>query len=668
MIQNENGIWLPDTGPTIFVKPTDQILSQRKLEGMKKLAEIKQWGLRNPTKFMERFIGVELLDVQNYTFMSSWDKMYALWLCTRNYGKSTLLALYYMTRGMLLNNCRCYICAGTSDQSIETFEKIVSIAKKEIESFTGLTDVFRNEVVINMNNSDGFIRNPAGFTYRLYNGSFVKTLNSNVNAKRGKRAEAVCFDECGWLEEEVFSVIEPYTAQDKNFKMGGGIDVTTLPQELPNQLLYTSSASSVDSYFYSKYKEYSKAMMYGSKQHFVADVNCEIMFNATYRGKVYPVPLLTKEKVDNALKENKEKGLREYYNQFTSDGGADAIIKRASFTKNSYITPPLLFNDTNQKRFMFAYDPARSLDNSVVNIGEIYEHPEKGLKLRIVNLENFMDVGLRKKTPMRTPEQILHLKQLILDYNGLVPDYDNIEKIYIDAGSGGGGVNIADFFMEDWYEEGHNGDSKFMHRGLIDREYSEEYIKLFPNAIDKIRLLEPTKYKSIIYEALIEMMSQDLIDFPAEYDNKGFLTIIETDEKKRESIRNQILEENKDKNLSAYKLEQMINEQLEDSDIAETRTYKLSPDEEIALVQIDNMKEEVVNMVRKKRESGRDSFELTKEKQFKLHDDRSYTLALLAYGLQELRKENMLKNKTKKHSRIAEMLPIKTHVIKKTIG
>lgn len=668
MIQNKNGIWLPDTGPTIFVKPTDQILSQRKLEGMKKLAEIKQWGLRNPTKFMERFIGVELLDVQNYTFMSSWDKMYALWLCTRNYGKSTLLALYYMTRGMLLNNCRCYICAGTSDQSIETFEKIVSIAKKEIESFTGLTDVFRNEVVINMNNSDGFIRNPAGFTYRLYNGSFVKTLNSNVNAKRGKRAECVCFDECGWLEEEVFSVIEPYTAQDKNFKMGGGIDVTTLPQELPNQLLYTSSASSVDSYFYAKYKEYSKAMMYGSKQHFVADVNCEIMFNATYRGKIYPVPLLTKEKVDNALKENKEKGLREYYNQFTSDGGADAIVKRASFTKNSYITPPLLFNDTNKKRFMLAYDPARSLDNSVVNIGEIYEHPEKGLKLRIVNLENFMDIGLRKKTPMRTPEQILHLKQLLLDYNGSAPDYDNIEKIYIDAGSGGGGVNIADFFMEDWYEEGHNGDPKFIHRGIIDKEYSEEYVKLFPNAIDKIRLLEPTKYKSIIYEALIEMMSQDLIDFPAEYDNKGFLTIIETDERKREAIRNQILEDNKDKNLSNYKLEQMISEQLEDSDIAETHTYKLSPDEEIALVQIDNMKEEVVNMVRKKRESGKDSFELTKEKQLKLHDDRAYTLALLAYGLQELRKENMLKNKTKRHSKIAEMLPIKTHVIRKTIG
>ena len=104
MKQTDSGIWVPDT-PTIFVKPTEEIISQRKMEGMQKLSEIKQWGLRNPTKFMERFIGVDLLDVQTYTFMNSWDKMYALWLCTRNYGKSTLLALYYMTRGMLLNNC-----------------------------------------------------------------------------------------------------------------------------------------------------------------------------------------------------------------------------------------------------------------------------------------------------------------------------------------------------------------------------------------------------------------------------------------------------------------------------------------------------------------------------------------------------------------------------------
>ena len=576
MKQTDSGIWVPDT-PTIFVKPTEEIISQRKMEGMQKLSEIKQWGLRNPTKFMERFIGVDLLDVQTYTFMNSWDKMYALWLCTRNYGKSTLLALYYMTRGMLLNNCRCYICAGTSDQSIETFEKIVSIAKNEIESFTGLTDVFRNEVVINMTNNDGFIRNPAGFTYRLYNGSFVKTLNSNVNAKRGKRAEAVCFDESGFLDEEVFQVIEPYTAQDKNFKMGGSVNVTTLPKELPNQLLYTSSASTTDSYFYKKYKEYSKAMIWGSKDHFVADINCEIMFNATYRGKIYPASLLTKEKVDNAMRENKEKALREYYNIFTSDGGADAIFKRSMIVKNSTIRPPIMFNDTKDRLFALAYDPARSMDNSFVLVGEYYKDSSDNWRMRIANGINFMDLSKKNKTPMRTPEQVKKLKQLILDYNGDgVDDYTNISNIFIDAGSGGAGVNIADYLMEDWYEEGHEGEQKYLHRGLIDKEQSSDYVKKFPNAVDKIKLLPPTMYKSIIYEAAIEMMRLDLIDFTAEYDNKGYLTMLDIDEKEMAKAKKDLIAKYKDKSMSKSELDRLVEEELQERNLASTKIYKLT--------------------------------------------------------------------------------------------
>jgi hypothetical protein len=665
MKQTDSGIWVPDT-PTIFVKPTEEIISQRKMEGMQKLSEIKQWGLRNPTKFMERFIGVDLLDVQTYTFMNSWDKMYALWLCTRNYGKSTLLALYYMTRGMLLNNCRCYICAGTSDQSIETFEKIVSIAKNEIESFTGLTDVFRNEVVINMTNNDGFIRNPAGFTYRLYNGSFVKTLNSNVNAKRGKRAEAVCFDESGFLDEEVFQVIEPYTAQDKNFKMGGSVNVTTLPKELPNQLLYTSSASTTDSYFYKKYKEYSKAMIWGSKDHFVADINCEIMFNATYRGKIYPASLLAKEKVDNAMRENKEKALREYYNIFTSDGGADAIFKRSMIVKNSTIRPPIMFNDTKDRLFALAYDPARSMDNSFVLVGEYYKDSSDNWRMRIANGINFMDLSKKNKTPMRTPEQVKKLKQLILDYNGDgVDDYTNISNIFIDAGSGGAGVNIADYLMEDWYEEGHEGEQKYLHRGLIDKEQSSDYVKKFPNAVDKIKLLPPTMYKSIIYEAAIEMMRLDLIDFTAEYDNKGYLTMLDIDEKEMAKAKKDLIAKYKDKSMSKGELDRLVEEELQERNLASTKIYKLSPDEELGLVQIDSLKEEMVNMVRKKRESGKDGFELSTEKQNKLHDDRSYCFSMLCYGLSELRREHIKNKKRPKKENIAAAMPIRKGVVRK---
>lgn len=401
-----------------------------------------------------------------------------------------------------------------------------------------------------------------------------------------KRAEAVCFDESGFLDEEVFQVIEPYTAQDKNFKMGGSVNVTTLPKELPNQLLYTSSASTTDSYFYKKYKEYSKAMIWGSKDHFVADINCEIMFNATYRGKIYPASLLTKEKVDNAMRENKEKALREYYNIFTSDGGADAIFKRSMIVKNSTIRPPIMFNDTKDRLFALAYDPARSMDNSFVLVGEYYKDSSDNWRMRIANGINFMDLSKKNKTPMRTPEQVKKLKQLILDYNGDgVDDYTNISNIFIDAGSGGAGVNIADYLMEDWYEEGHEGEQKYLHRGLIDKEQSSDYVKKFPNAVDKIKLLPPTMYKSIIYEAAIEMMRLDLIDFTAEYDNKGYLTMLDIDEKEMAKAKKDLIAKYKDKSMSKGELDRLVEEELQERNLASTKIYKLSPDEELGLVQ-----------------------------------------------------------------------------------
>lgn len=39
---------------TYFVKPTYYDMSNLKLEGLKKLAEIIQWGRRNPVKFVSR--------------------------------------------------------------------------------------------------------------------------------------------------------------------------------------------------------------------------------------------------------------------------------------------------------------------------------------------------------------------------------------------------------------------------------------------------------------------------------------------------------------------------------------------------------------------------------------------------------------------------------------
>lgn len=654
--KTENGILLPNY--QIYVKPTELDISRRKYEGYQKLAEIKQWGLRYPTRFMKEFLGVELLDAQEYVFMNSWTKPFALWLESRASGKTTMLALFAMVRGLLLNNYRIYICSGTADQSQETFKKIEDIALKNIESMTGLTDVFKDEVEIAQANSNGFIHNPMGFTYKLYNGSFVKTLNSNINAKRGKRCECVFFDEGGWLSEEEFNVIGAFTAMDSNFKLGGDVDIAAIPKDFPHQLLYASSASSVDTAFFNKYRDFSKKMILGDPRYFVADINCDVVINTTFHGKPY-ASLLSRETVENEIRNNPEKAQREYYNKFSENNGANQIIKRNIIVRNSYNRPPVLQNDTNERKFVLAYDPARQRDNAVLAIGELIYDDEKGYSMDIVNCISFADLSLRKKTPMMTQQQIKEIKKVILSYNGNVDDYENIECFLIDAGSGGGGGSwVADSLIENWTDK--KGKE---HKGLIDKEYSEEYIKRYPEAKDKLKILEPSKYKSLMYDSLIRMCESDLIHFTETYDNKGYLNLMQINHKLMDDTEQKIRKELDGMDLDIAQYEDLLEERLSCVEAASTKIYKLSIDEEVALTQIDVMKEQIVNICRTKRESGKDSFGLPAYKDATtgvsnntMHDDHAYCLAMLGYCLAEKRVEATRNKKRPKKENIASKL------------
>ena len=73
-------------------------------------------------------------------------------------------------------------------------------------------------------------------------------------------------------------------------------------------------------------------------------------------------------------------------------------------------------------------------------------------------------------------------------------------------------------------------------------------------------------------------------------------------------------------------------------------------------------------MVRKKRESGKDGFELSPDKINRLHDDRAYTFALLAYGLSELRREHIINKKKPSKINIGSIAPIRKGKINKMFG
>lgn len=466
--------------------------------------------------------------------------------------------------------------------------------------------------------------------------------------KRGN----VVFDECGFLDEEMMSVYAAFAIVNKSFKSGKDRDgksidrnrLRCIPSNIPNQLFYISSASSTDTEFFKLYRDFSKRQIMGDPDYFVAHIDCEVAFKPTIHGEIME-PLLTKSTVETAMRSNPEKARREYYCEFTSDAGANAIIRRGTIARNEIIYKPVLYNDTGQRKVVIAYDPARSRDNSVILVTEIYDYVnEEGFveqKMRLLNCINLIDIEKKRRTPMRTPEQVEYLKEIILDYNmGGDENYSNIIGIYIDAGSGGAGVNIADYLMEDWI-----GKDGKMHKGLIDKVYSEDYIKKFPNAVDKIHLMSPTQYKSEMYEALIELMDQDKIQFTATYDNKGYLTIFDVDQEKLNKAKIEITQKMKKKKLAKEKLDASIQQELDKIQNVQTHIERLSWQEEVALISIDSLKEELVNMVRIPRQSGKDSFELCAEKQHKLHDDRAYTMALSAYALQCERRKHLTQRK-----------------------
>lgn len=486
-----------------------------------------------------------------------------------------------------------------------------------------MTDFFQSEIITSNANKDGFTHKPESFTFELFNGSKVHTLNSNYDGSRGKRSNCNFYDETGFMLEKAFSATEPFTTQNSDFKLGGDIDVSLEPQSFPNQLIYASSASSIDTYFFKKYKEFSKQMMLGNKNYFCADINCELVLNPMFDGKLYPVSLLTQEKIDNAMRENKEQALREYHNLFTKEGSDQQPFKRGQIIKNSEVRKPMLANEGNINRHIVGfYDPARSYDNSAVLFAEFIKDKELGWICKIINAISLVDIATKKKIPMRTPEQIDYIRELLIQYNGMgFGEYENIGALLVDSGAGGAGVNIADYFMEDWEDK-----RGIKRKGLIDKIESSEYISKFPNAVNKLQLISPKKYRTEMFDALVEMIDLDLISFTENYDMKGYLSIpVETDVTY------------KDEKTKTDKTEKQI----------EYKQVKLNFEEELALKTIDLMKEQLVQIYRTdnaERTSHR--YALSPDKQNTMHDDLAYCCAMMGWYLKTLRRENIVNKKT----------------------
>lgn len=453
-----------------------------------------------------------------------------------------------------------------------------------------------------------------------------------------KRSNLNFYDECGFAPDELFNVTMPFLAQNSKFAMGvdySELDALMEPKPFPNQAIFASSAGRTDQFFFKKYRECSIRMDAGDDRYFCADIDCDAVIGATRHGVLLSEPLLNQETIDSAMRKDKDAALREYRNIFQTEGGNGQLIKRSEIVRNSYPYVPEMSN-TDHSQYIIAWDPARQADNSTISVAKIWNDPHVGWKMRIENVVILVDRLSKNKRMLNAPNQVEELKKIILDYNGpAAADYENIAAIMVDSGSGGAGIPLTDYLSYDWECNG------VKHRGLIDPEFNEGDDKKFPNAVsDKLHLISPTKFRSMMFEEMKQLIELNVVEFPEEYTQRGYVNLIY-----------QVDKDNNATQIFSYPQERAEKQLKKDGVRIDTIPYTLSPDEEIALTQIDMMKNEVVNMYRFTSASGQDRFDLAPDKAKIMHDDRNYTLLLCCHYLAQLRRTPITSKRKNSYTR-----------------
>lgn len=378
------------------------------------------------------------------------------------------------------------------------------------------------------------------------------------------------------------------------------------PPGFPKQLLYASSASDTDSGFYRKFRTFSEEMIKGDTKYFACNFNVDMVMSAKFNGDPYP-PLLSKDKVDAMMADNREKGLRELYNKFSADSHEGQIVTRRELLSCTKNVPPVLANPDGGHQYILAWDSARLNDNSTIGIADIYDDPNVGWSMDICNFINLVDIKTKKKTPMTMPEQLEKFKDTLIAYNGnefKKLDYENIKAVVCDSGAGGQMVGgISDYMLANWKDR-HGG----VHKGIIDRAHkaNETAKNRFPDAVDIMKLVDPRAHRNEIFDAAERMIKLGVVHFPAEYNDKGYIQNIDDD--------------------------------------GVEHIHNLTPDEQIALAQISRAKDEIVLMC-KYVSNGNVTYNYPPDKRNVEHDDRAFTLALLCWYLAGLRRGQVRENR-----------------------
>lgn len=590
---------------------TKEMLTTNQYETATKNIEFIRYLRSNPVVACELLLGIRLLDYQAWMLTNMWFAKDSCILMSRNGGKTIISSIFVQLVQLLFPEQEIWVISKSGRQAKKLFSYIERLATNSISTFgTNLPDIYLQEVQKAHEKASGFSHNPAGHRVELINKSYCQTLNGIPDNNRGERGTLVLYDESCWIPDEMFAATEPYTTGDTDFETSVDkfFDARTKAKNKFNQRIYITSAGDMTSHFYKRYRDYSIRMLAGDKDFFVADLTVEVPLNPTMKGKKTP-PLLNRVEVDTAMEANPRKAMREYYNVFDSESDSQIVSGVTIENNSTFYLPEIMPADEPNVKYGLFYDPASTSDNSIILIAKFINDEKRGWYCQVVNMVNFKDLNAKHSNRQKTyDEQRDELRELMVRYNGDGVEYENLQAVGVDAGRGGGGILYGHTLMHDFVDKKGNP-----HRGIIDKEYFEDKKRDYPNAYPIMRMIEPSKYKNIMIKELIDLMDLGLIEFPKEYNNSGHVDVDYEDE---------------------------------DGDVKTIRK-RLSSEEEVALMNIDLCKEETKMIHRYTTASGNTVYKIRVD--VTMHDDRFYTLALMAHELHTLRdKENEKRHKKKK--------------------
>lgn len=582
---------------SVYGNMTDNNLTIRDQDAMEKYVRLIQWGRRNPIQFVEKVLQIPLLDYQKWLIANTWTRRVAVWVCSRNAGKSFLVGIVMQLRAILYPKSKINIIGAVGRQSSESFMTMENIIKNNVKSLIRQNTVVFDEIAKSKADTDGFTHDQKkGDSVTFLNGSNVLAVVGAAKNVVGKRSNMLCFDESGIIPQELFNLVEPFATQSSDFKTGANYDSEVFPPDVPNLMLYVGSATDTNSSFYAKYKDAFKQMLIGNEDYFVADLNCEAPLHPTMNG-IATTPLLTQETIDKKMRENPVSCYREYYNIFDRFDSEDCVLSRSDVVKFRENFIPRQWAGKKHK-YIITYDPASRVDNAPVLVTEIIERDGR-IKGKFVHMENLVHLyGDGVKKPMTIEEQVQRLREIIYYWNGgdRIPAYDNV-KVFLDNGLGGQSSAIAQELCKDWTDE--NGKT---HPGLVDEEFEDmvRWAEKYPNAVTGVlRMLEPNKYRSSMFDAVRVLAPMGDLVFAAEDPKEDYLLI--------------------------------PNEET-----GQDEARKLSRAERESLIQMRLMTEEMCLVVRvKNKQTGKVSYGLPPEVARKVHDDRAYVMAMAAWGIKQ---------------------------------